>query len=382
MLGGSATPYLSLKEIISLSTDQEATKDAFNFADMALSLAPAQGGLALRETIAGTYDHARSNVEADNIITANATTGANHIVQRSLLKPGDHVICQYPVYGPLLEEPEEIGCEVSYLRLNPADNWSVDLDQLKSLIKPGTTKMLILNNPVNPTGTHLSTDVQREIIKIAKQHDLIVHSDEIFRPLFYTNADTPTSLIEHADLAYDKIVTTASLSKVYGLSGVRVGWITTRSQALRDEFMHYRLWSCQSLSLIDETIAAEVLSPRCRPGILQKHFDLAKANLDLIQSFIDTHGEQCEWARPTSGAVAFVKFKDHKSGEAVDDVAFCQRLAESKGVVLAPASSCFDTGDHKGEFKGRTRVHFTTKKETVVKGLDLLGEFLDEERAR
>jgi len=381
VLGGSATPYLSLKELISLSTDQEATKAAFNFSDTTLSLVPAQGGLELRKTIADIYDHSKSNVEAGNIVTANAATGANHIVHRSLLKPGDHVICQYPIYGPLLEEPKDIGCEVSCLRLDPANNWSLDLNQLNSLIKPGKTKMLILNNPNNPTGTHLSTEVQREVIKIAKQHDLIIHSDEIFRPLFYTE-ETPTSLIEHADLGYDKIVTTSSLSKAYGLSGVRVGWITTRSNALLDEFMHYRMWSCESLSLIDEAIATEVLSPRCRPGILQKHFSMAKTNLDKIQSFIDKHEEQCEWVRPTSGAVGFVKFKDHKSGKPVDDVEFCKRLVESKKLVLAPASSCFDLGDRKGEFGGRTRVHFTTKTETVERGLALLGEFLDEEKGR
>lgn len=180
---------------------------AFDFTEMTLALSSAQGGQELRETIAAIYDVSKSSIEASSVVAANATTGANHIVHRSLLRAGDHVICQYPIYGPLLEEPKDIGCDISYLRLNPANKWSLDIEELKKLIKPGRTKMLILNNPVNPTGTHFSSELQREIIEVAKQHNLIIHCDEIFRPLFYMK-ETPASMIEHADLDYDKIVTT------------------------------------------------------------------------------------------------------------------------------------------------------------------------------
>jgi len=221
--------------------------------------------------------------------------------------------------------------------------------------------------------------VQREIIKIAKQHDIVIHCDEIFRPLFYTK-ETPTSLIEHADLEYDKVVTTSSLSKAYGLSGVRVGWITTRSKTLLAEFSRYRMWSCEYLSIVDKAIAAEALSSRCRPAILQKHFSIANTNIGLIQRFVDKYQEQCEWVPPTAGAVGFVKFKDYKSGKPVDDVEFCKRLLESKKVLLAPASSCFDLSDQRGEYAGRTRFHFTSRTEAVEKGLALLGEFLDQEK--
>ncbi|KAK5946074.1 hypothetical protein PMZ80_000213 [Knufia obscura] len=379
VVGGSATPYLSLQEIVSLSSDPETTKAAFDIMNRTLSLT--EGGPTLQKTIAEIYDQSRSNIEARNVIVTNAATGANHVVQRSLLKAGDHVICQYPIYGPLLDEPKDIGCEMSYLRLDPADNWSLDLEQLKALIKPGKTKMLILNNPANPTGTHLSTELQREIIQIAKQHDIVIHCDEIFRPLFHTD-ETPASMIEHADLDYDKVVTTSSLSKAYGLSGVRLGWIATRSQRLMDEFTHYRMFTCQFVSTIDEAIATEVLSSRCRPAILQKHFSMAKANLDLVQSFIDEHSEQCEWVRPTAGSVGFVKFKNHRTGQPVDDIEFCKRLMDSKKVLMAPASSCFDLGDRKGEFEGRTRMHFTVETDTAKKALTLLGEFLDEEKDR
>lgn len=159
--------------------------------------------------------------------------------------------------------------------------------------------------------------------------------------------------------------------------------------------MHYRLYSMESTSILDETIATEVLSPRCRPAILKKHLDYARTNINNIQSFIDAHSDQAEWVRPTAGACAFVKFKHAKTGEAVDDVEFCKRLVAEKGVLVSPAGLCFsfdedidkdggkDDGEEwKREFKGRVRFHFTERPEVVTRGLELLGEFLKEEKLR
>lgn len=377
VVGGSATPGLTLKEIIKLSSDPEATRAAFSFDNISFALGSPQGDEKLRKVIVDTYES--NTVTPEDIIVANSTTGSNHIVHRSLLKPGDHIICQYPIYGPCIEEPLDIGCDISYLRLDPDDNWSLSLQHLKSLIRPGTTKLIMLNNPANPTGTHFTTQMQREIITLAKEHNVIVHSDEIFRPLFYTDGHPPKSFIEHPDLLYDNIIVTSSLSKAYGLSGIRIGWIGTRSPGLQKQFLSYRVMSCHSVSKMDEAVATEVLNSRCRTAIMQKHIAMARTNIDLIDEFIAKYKHQCEWARPTSGAVGFVKFKDPKTGEPVDDVAFCQSLYERKRVVLSPASMCFEFGDLKNSLKGRSRIHFTTTTDNLRKALVLLGEFLDEE---
>lgn len=388
MLGGSAAPSLSLKDIISLSSDPDRTKAAFDFTEIILGLPDGQGKPELLDAIASTYDQKLSGLRPENIIVANATTGANHILYRALLSPGDHVIAQYPSYGPLIEEPRHIGCDISYLRLNPSNSWQPDLDELQRLIKPGITRLLILNNPNNPTGTHLTTETQREIVKIAQQHNLIIHCDEIFRPLFHHEAPYPTSMNEHLDTfpGFHNIVTTSSLSKVYGLSGIRIGWLATRSPDIIHKLIHMRLYSMEAASALDELVATEVLGPRCRPAILQKHHSLAKTNIDLIQAFIDRNKDSVEWVRPTAGAVGFVKFFNPRTGEAVDDVDFCQRLLDKKKVILSPASLCFqislkgDTDDRMAsEFRGRARMQFTTNIESVKKGITLIEEFLQEE---
>lgn len=367
-----------------MSSDPDSTKAALEYTHVPLGLPSGAGKKELRETIASNYSRELSGITADDIIIANATTGANHIVQRALLSPGDHVIVQYPTYGPLIEEPRHIGCDISYLRLDPSKSWQPDLGELGRLVRPGVTKMLILNNPSNPTGTHFTTETQQEIIKIAQEHNLMIHCDEIFRPFFHPTSPLPNSMVEHLDTFpnFHNIVTTSSLSKVYGLSGVRIGWIATRSSELLQKFTHMRLYSMEEASAVDEIIATEVLGPRCRPGILNKHYNLAKTNIDLIQNFVDRNKGTVEWIRPTAGAVGFIKICNPKTGGEVDDMDFCQRLLDKKKVILSPATLCFQISEKDNseiDFKGRMRMHFTAETETVKKGITLIEEFLQEE---
>lgn len=374
-----------MKEIISLSSDLDRTKEAFDYSNVRLGLPSGQGKLELREVIASNYNKKLSGITADDVIIANATTGANHIVHRALLSPGDHVIVQYPTYGPLIEEPRHIGCDISYWRLDPSKGWQPDLEELRRLVKPGITKLLVMNNPSNPTGTHFTTETQREIVKIAQEHNLIIHCDEIFRPLFHPAAPLPNSMMEHLDTFPDfhNIVTTSSLSKVYGLSGVRIGWIVTRSSELLQKFFHMRSYTMEEASAVDEIIATEVLGPRCRPGILNKHYNLAETNINLIQAFIDRNKDTLEWVRPTAGAVGFVKVRNPKTGEDVDDVDFCQRLLQKKKVLLSPATLAFQISqkdDTAIEFKGRFRMHFTAETEILKRGITLMEEFLQEQQ--
>ncbi|KIW09501.1 uncharacterized protein PV09_00378 [Verruconis gallopava] len=377
-IGGSAPPSLTLSDMVELSTDPKITQAALDFGHIKFDVGSPQGNRQLRETIAATYNKELSQLSPDDVIVANGTTGANHIVHQSLLKSGDHVICQYPAYGPCIEEPEHIGCNISYLRLDPDNGWALDMKQLEGLIRPGRTKLLVVNNPVNPTGTHLTTAEQREIVALCKKYNVVVHCDENFHSLYHADGDVPTSVIEHAALDYDNVVVTQSLSKVYGLSGVRIGWIVTRSADLRKTFLSYRVMSLVSVSLIDEAIALEVLGPRVRPRIVSKNLQLAKTNIGLLQAFIDAHPEVCDWVPPTAGSTVFVKFKDPGTGELVDEVDFCKKLHEKKKLMLAPGTICFGHGDLKDEFKGRIRIHFTCPTEKLKAGLQLLDEFLAE----
>lgn len=339
---------------------------------MVLGLGSSQGSDGLRRAIAALYGDA--NVLPEHIMTAMGTTGANMTVLQSLLHPGDHVICSYPTYGQLSGGPQGIPCEVSPWRLDPNNQWKLDLEELRTLIRP-STKMLILNNPSNPTGSHLDANMQSQILDIARDKGLIVFVDEIFRPLFHqTQSKIPPSFVQHN---YDKVVVTGSMSKAWGLSGVRVGWIACRHSSLLDAFLNARQYNIQATSSIDEVIATEALSDRCRPAILERHLGYARQGLDMLTVFVERNRDMCSWTKPTAGAIAFIKISSN--GKPVDDVEFCRALLKEQGVLLSPGSLCFGEAQ-KGDFQGFVRVHFTALPGRVQKALELMDQALEKRR--
>lgn len=331
----------------------------------------------MRSAIAGLYSSGR--ISADDVITTTGTTGANSVVLQTLLNPGDHAICLYPTYPQLLGLAEGLtGGNVSYWRSRtpgPADNdnngWKLDLDDLRGLIKP-STKLIVLNNPNNPTGWHFDGNLQRQILEIARENDIVVVVDEIFWPLFQ---DTPAPSFGEHDSS--RVIVTSSVSKVWGMSGVRVGWIVCRDGALRDRLLNTRQYTFQSTSAIDEVIATEVLSERCRPVLLKRHLGYAAQDLGLLDAFVEKNKDICSWTRPVAGATAFVRVSAPSTGQPLDDVDFCRALLVEKGVLLSPGSLCFGGTAHE-DFKGYVRVHTTVLPDTLKKALGLIDAFLDE----
>ncbi|KAL7944125.1 PLP-dependent transferase [Trichoderma barbatum] len=370
-LAGSAAPSLTLRELISLSDSPSETEAALKFDELPLGLGSNAGSLGLRTKLAALYNE---KIQPDNFLTTPGATCANLIVFQSLLRPGDHVICSYPTYTQLSGLSKSIGCDVSSWRLDPNNEWRPDMTELRALVRPSTTKMIMLNNPNNPTGSVLDTKAQLEILEIAQQHDIIVVVDEIFQPLDHGRIRTP-SFVEHF---YTKVITTSSMSKVWGMSGVRIGWIACRDQELMDLMSNTKNYIAQATSNIDETIAAECLSLRCRPAILKRHLAYAQQNLELLEAFVKKNSDMCTWSRPTSGATAFVKYHS-VSGEAVDDVQFCQDLLQNYKVLLSPGSICFGE-ETPASWQGYTRMHFTVFPENMEKALAQIDAFLGEKR--
>lgn len=376
-LAGSAAEPVSITDIIALSSDPETTRANLRFDALPLGLGAYAGSARLRETVTSLYDTSKVGVKADDVVIANATTGANLLVLHSLLQKGDHVITLYPCYGQLVQYPAAMGAEVSLWRLREEKGWELDVEDLKALIRPGKTKMLILNNPHNPTGTVLSSALQREIVDVCREHGIVILSDEIFRPLFHDPllADETTSFLEQVTAGeYDKVIVTGSLSKPYGLSGTRVGWVVTTNPELRRIVISMRQWMLQSVSVVDEVIATEVLSERCRVPLLKKTLDRARGNLALLREVVEGSQGRLECKIPVGGGTAFIKIVD-ASGKSVDDVPFCHALLEAEGVLLAPGSLTFGGGEGR-EFVGYVRLHITAPPEMFKKRVEGLKRFV------
>ncbi|KAL6901034.1 pyridoxal phosphate-dependent transferase [Trichoderma evansii] len=370
-IAGSAAPSLTLRELISLSGSPRETEAALKFDELPLGLGSNKGSLELRTKLAALYNE---KIQPDSFLTATGTTCANLIVFQTFLMPRDHVICTYPTYTQLSSLSKSIGCDVSTWTLDPNDEWRPNMTQLRSLIRPSSTKMIILNNPNNPTGSVLDAEAQLEILELARQHDIIVLVDEIFRPLHHGRTTIP-SFVEHD---YTKVITTSSMSKVWGMAGVRIGWILCRDQELMDLMSNTKQYIAPATSNIDEAIATECLSLRCRPAILRRHLEYAQQNLNLLEAFVTKNSDMCTWTRPTAGATAFVKYHT-VSGDAIDDVQFCQDLLKGYGVLLSPGSTCFGE-ETPASWQGYTRMHITGLPENMQKALEQISKLLGEKR--
>ncbi len=362
---------MSLNDLIAISTDKEATAAALRLDD--INLHP--NGEIVRgvaEQVSKLYKEGTVDVTPKDVIWTNATTGANTIVIQALLSTGDHVICTFPGYAGLVEVPRAMGCDVSLLNLCLENDWQIDMNALKSLVKPDT-KMIILNNPHNPCGSIISTSQQKEIIQLAKEHNIVVFCDEIFRPLYHTD-EKPCSMLEHSD--YDRVVTTGSLSKAWGFPGIRIGWIATRNAALRAKLWTIQGWILQDVSVVDSIIAREILSERCGPQIMAKNNGYAHENLKVLVDFTTKHKDVISCSIPAGGATAFPKFLlPGGQGHPVDDVDFCQRLLNEQGLLLSPATQCFGP-DPDRALKGHMRLAITKPPAQFRAIIDALEAFI------
>lgn len=340
-------------------------------------MGPFKGSEPLRKQIATLYNE---SITADHIFPTHGTTGANALIFQNLLSAGDNVIAMYPCYTQLISLPKSVpGVEVSYWKLDLQNHAEANIQHLKDLIKPNT-KMLILNNPNNPLGTILPVNTQQEIVDLARAHGVYLLVDEIFRPLFHDqthSSQIPPSFLEVS--SYENIIVTSSMSKSWGLSGTRLGWLATRNASLLSQSFDRGLYTIMALSTIDSIIAAEALSERCRPQILAKHLDIARKNIALLDEFVARSKGACAWTKPSGGGTAFLQFSS-ANGDPVDDVEFCRRLKGEKGVLLAPGRLCFgvrEAGGGDGEdFRGYVRVHITVDPEVMERSLVAIGEFL------
>lgn len=230
------------------------------------------------------------------------------------------------------------------------------------------------SNPQNPTGAVLSTEDLLQIIDIAREQDIFVHADEVYRPLFH---DAATSNIPKSILSfgYDKAISTSSMSKAYSLAGIRIGWVCSKDRDFVERVASVRDYTTISVSQLDDRVAALALEPSTRRLLIQRNLSLAKRNLEALHNFIKEFSWACRWVSPRGGTTAMVQFRN-KGGGIVDDVVFCKRLQERKGVMLLPASKCFGHGD---DYHGYVRFGFVPEHNVLVAGLDALRAFLHSE---
>lgn len=367
---------ISVNDLLELSENKLKSHEAVDVTSRKLTYGAIRGTDALRKNLASLYSARASGLTPEGILITNGAIVANFLSIYALIGPNDHVICQYPTYEQLYQVPASLGAEVSLWRMDPANKWKLDIEELKKMTKENT-KMIILNNPNNPTGQIIPKPQLEEIVEFAQEKGIIIHSDEVYRPIFHSispsDDDFPPSAI---NMGYDKVTVTGSFSKAYSLAGIRTGWIACKNKEIIEKIAEVRHYTTISVSQLDEAVAAEAVSDRCVHALLSRNIRLAKKNLELLSNFIDEHNWACSWIKPVAGTTCFVKF--HKMGKLIDDTELCKRVLDKTGVMFVPGSKCF--GDGK-DFKGHVRMGFVCETEVLKDALEKMRGFMEEEYA-
>ncbi len=287
-----------------------------------LGYTEAQGHPELRGAIANLY----REVSEKNVLVCSGAEEAIFIFMNIALNKGDHIIVQYPCYQSLFEIARSIGCEITQWAMKEENNWQPDLDILKDNIK-ANTKAIIINSPHNPTGHLMSQDMLQQIIDLARQKNILLFSDEVYRGLEYDVTDQLTAACD----IYENAVSLGVMSKTYGLAGLRIGWIVTRNQEIYQKMASFKDYTSICNSAPSELLATIAL--RNHQKLALRNLEIIKNNLQLLDHFFTKYKHWFNWQKPKAGPIAFPSIKGDRNAED-----FCHDLVTSKGVLLLPGN--------------------------------------------
>lgn len=308
------------------------------------------GAAELKAAISGLY----RTVGADGVVTTHGAAGANHLTLYSLVEAGDAVVSVMPTYQQLYSIPESYGARVRVLKLQKTEGFQPNLDRLRTLVNE-KTKVICINNPNNPTGALIPEETLRGIVEIARGVGAYILCDEVYR--FLTQEEGyPESI---ADL-YEKGISVGSMSKVFSLAGLRLGWIATRSEEAMREILLHRDYDTISCGLIDEALAAVAL--KAKEVLIARSRRIVRENLAILDEWVAKE-PRFSYVKPQCGTTALLYCDADIPSEE-----FCARLLAETGAFLTPGS-CFDE-EHC------FRIGYACDKEELKAGLAKLGEFV------
>jgi aspartate/methionine/tyrosine aminotransferase len=275
----------------------------------------------LRELIA----ESAGKLNASDVLLTPGAAAALFIVATSLLEKEDHLIVMRPNYASNIETPRAIGCEISYLDLDFSEGFKPDISRLRALLKKNT-RLISITCPHNPTGSLLTLQELKEIIQVAEDHGAWLLVDETYRDLTFSN-----KLPSAASLS-DRVISVSSVSKAYGLPGIRMGWLFTRNPVLQELFLAAKEQIFLCNSVLDEEVAWKYLLRKDEfiPAIRQ-HLDI---NFSLLEKWISNH-TMLEWVKPGGGVVCFPRIRE-QAGIAVEK--FYDILNGTYGTYVGPGN--------------------------------------------
>ena len=242
----------------------------------------------------------------------------------ALLEPGDHAVVVRTNYATNLETPRAIGAELDVVDLTFESGWQLDVARIAAQVRAGTTRLISVTCPHNPTGTMFDRATLEALVEVAERTGAVLLVDETYRDLTYGE------LLPLAASLSPRAISVASMSKAYGLPGLRVGWAVCRDSALAETLLAAKEQMVICGATLDEAIAGRVLADRER--VLPPILDDARTRLTVVRDWMAAQ-DVFEWIEPRGGVVGLVRFRPDV---AIDAARFHEVLLAEHGTYVGP----------------------------------------------
>lgn len=321
--------------------------------DVGLGYPQTNGSLGLKASIAGLYEGAGP----ENVLVTAGGAEANFVALWRLLEPDDRVAVLVPTYGQTPGLAAALGARVATFALEEDLSWQPAPGAAERVIT-ADTRLVVITNPANPTGSILSSSAVQEIVDACRRAGAWLLADEV-----YVGAEAEDPETASCWGRYERTLVTGSLSKAYGLPGLRLGWLLAPVEVMES------LWACKDYTTISpgaasDAVALRVLKPDIRRRVLSRTREIILRNRALVERWIDACDPVGPWIRPRAGAIGMVPYAGGGNSSAL-----AERLRSECSVLVVP-------GDHFG-LDGYLRIGFGGEEGGLVEALARIGRTLE-----
>lgn len=314
------------------------------------------GSDALRATIAALYDGA----SPDHVCVGNGSAEINFVSLWTLLEPGASIAIVSPTYMQAAGLARNLGVEVRSIPLREDANWQPDPADIDAAVG-SDTRVVVVTNPGNPTGTVLSTEARAALVRAASRVGAWILADEVYAGAELDGPPTPSFFG-----SYERVIATGSLSKAYGLPGLRIGWAVSTPELAE------RIWAGKDYTTIGpgdltDRLATIALSPSVRPRILERTRSRIRAGWAITRDWFD--GQGCfTYTPPDAGAICWARYD-----LPIESIELAERLRVEKSVLIVPGAH-FEMGEY-------VRIGFGIGVGELRDALSRFGEIVESVRA-
>ena len=319
-----------------------------------LGYGQSNGSDELRHKVAAQYEGATEN----NVLVTVGGAEANFTCFWHLFETEEKAAVILPTYGQVPGLIDSFEGRIMPVHLVEENDWQPDLEALEAALEAGA-RFVLITNPNNPTGAALSDASMDAIAEMTARHGAWIMADEV-----YAGAETGVEKTRSFWGCHDKVLVTNSLSKAYGLPGLRLGWILGPSELIEKLWGHTD-YTTIAVASVSDALACVALEPETRDRIMARTRGIVRANLQLVEDWMAAQEGRFSYRPPDAGAICYTAYDAQ-----VNSTDFAEKLRTGKSVLVVP-------GDHFGMDR-YLRIGFGNPESELMEGLGLVRDAFDE----